>query len=107
MPTVGKKQAPFWAVDCESDPFAYGRIPEPFLWGVYDGGSDLYWEFQTVDEVVAHLRKHDVVAYAHNGGKFDWHFLSAHMDPDQPLLVINGRLAKFRIGMCEFRDSYT
>lgn len=107
MPTVGKKQAPFWAVDCESDPFAYGRIPEPFLWGVYDGGADLYWEFETVNEVVAHLRKHDVVAYAHNGGKFDWHFLSAYMDPEQPLLVINGRLAKFRIGLCEFRDSYT
>lgn len=107
MPTVGKKQAPFWAVDCESDPFAYGRIPEPFLWGVYDGGADLYWEFETVEEVVKHLRAHDVVAYAHNGGKFDWHFLSAYMDPEQPLLVINGRLAKFRIGLCEFRDSYT
>ncbi len=107
MPVVGNKQAPFWAVDCESDPFAYGRIPEPFLWGVYDGGSGSYWEFETVPEIVAHLRAHDVLVYAHNGGKFDWHFMSPHFEPDQPLLVINGRLAKFRIGLCEFRDSYT
>jgi hypothetical protein len=107
MPTVGKKQAPFWSVDCESDPFAYGRIPEPFLWGVYDGGSGAYWEFDTVLQVVTHLRAHDVLAYAHNGGKFDWHFLSAHFEPEQPLLVINGRLARFKIGRCEFRDSYT
>jgi hypothetical protein len=94
-------------VDCESDPFAYGRVPEPFLWGVYDGGSQSYWEFETVPEVVAHLAAHDILAYAHNGGKFDWHFLSPHYDPNQPLLVINGRLAKFRIGKCEFRDSYS
>lgn len=107
MPTVGKKQAPFWTVDCESDPFSYGRIPEPFLWGIYDGGSGSYWEFETVEEVVKHLSSRDVLAYAHNGGKFDWHFLSKHFEPDQPLLVINGRLARFNIGRCEFRDSYT
>jgi len=28
------------------------------------------------------------------------------MDPSRPLLIINGRLAKFEIGSCEFRDSY-
>lgn len=107
MPTVGKKQAPFWTVDCESDPFAFGRIPEPFLWGVYDGASGNYWEFEKVADVVAHLRLHDILVYAHNGGKFDWHFLSPHFEAGQPLLVINGRLAKFKIGLCEFRDSYT
>lgn len=97
---------PIWAVDCETDPFEYGRIPEPFLWGVYEGYSERYWEFQETDELVGFLREWDVIAYAHNGGKFDWHFMTRHLDPTRPLLVINGRLARFEIGKCEFRDSF-
>lgn len=107
MPTVGKKQVPFWTIDCETDPFLFGRIPEPFLWGVYDGGNNRYWEFETMDAAVDHCAQHDVLVYAHNGGKFDFHFMSKRLVPNRPLLVINGRLAKFRIGKCEFRDSYT
>lgn len=113
-----------WAVDCESDPFLYGRVPVPFIWGVYEGYKENYWEFaaETPDDpddktmiaaAVANnlrfmefLREQDVIAYAHNGGKFDWHFITSHMQPGNPLLIISGRLAKFEIGTCEFRDSY-
>lgn len=115
---------PIWAVDCETDPFEYGRVPIPFIWGVYEGYESKYWEFsahvpidpteqqmlagarECVAAVVDFLREQSIIAYAHNGGKFDWHFLTAHLDPTKPLLVINGRLAKFEIGKCEFRDSY-
>lgn len=44
--------------------------------------------------------------YAHNGGKFDWHFILDELTPNQPIMVINGRLAKFTIGGAEFRDSF-
>lgn len=44
--------------------------------------------------------------YAHNGGKFDWHFIAGHIPSGSRIKVINGRLAKFKIGEAEFRDSW-
>lgn len=95
-----------WAVDCESDPFLYGRVPRPFLWGIYEGYTKNYWEFERTDDCIDFLIENDVIAYAHNGGKFDWHFITHRMQPRESVLVINGRLAKFNIGLCEFRDSF-
>ena len=43
--------------------------------------------------------------YAHNGGKFDYHYLREFINSDEEILVIGGRLSKFRIGNTEFRDS--
>jgi DNA polymerase type B, organellar and viral len=82
-----------------------GRVPKPFLWGLYLGERDEYLEFETEDEVIAYLRDQKIILYAHNGGKFDYHYLRDYINTDQPLMVINGRLAKFKIGECEFRDS--
>ena len=62
---------PIFAVDCETDPFDYGRIPRPFLWGVYEGYHGQYWEFEKTDDCVDFLIRQRVIAYAHNGGKFD------------------------------------
>lgn len=101
-----KNKRPIWAVDCETDPFQHGRVPRPFLWGVYEGYSDRYWEFEHTSDCIAFLAKQDVIAYAHNGGKFDWHFLTPYLDPTKPLLIINGRLSKLEIGQCELRDSF-
>ena len=92
------------AADSETDPFKAGRIPAPFVWGAYNGAE--YWEFSTTAEFVAFIRERDCIVYAHNGGKFDWHFLLHELTPWQPLMVINGRLAKFTIGKAEFRDSF-
>ncbi|MGA9854262.1 MAG: DNA polymerase, partial [Gammaproteobacteria bacterium] len=44
--------------------------------------------------------------YAHNGGKFDYHYLRDAINSDDPMMVIGGRLARFKIGECEFRDSW-
>lgn len=82
-----------------------GRVPEPFIWGLYEGESTTYREFATVAEVVEFLRDKDWLVYAHNGGRFDYHYLRDYINLDEPLTVIGGRLAKFRIGDCEFRDS--
>jgi len=94
---------PFWALDCETDPFKAGRIPYPFAWGLYTGSE--YHEFKTGREVAEFVREHDAVVYAHNGGKFDYMYLREFVNSDEKIMVINQRLAKFKIGRCEFRDS--
>lgn len=91
-------------VDCETDPFRIGRIPVPFLWGYYNG--EVYKQFESTKAFAAFLRKQNVIAYAHNGGRFDWHFLLHELEPYDDVMIINGRIAKCYIGMCECRDSY-
>ncbi len=93
----------FWVLDSETDPFKYQRIPKPFIWGVYTGED--YFEFETAGQMIDFLRDKDIVIYAHNGGGFDYHFIKDYFEPGE-MLVINGRLSKFKIGLCEFRDSY-
>lgn len=93
-----------WAVDCETDPFKAGRIPRPFIWGCYNGSE--YHVFHTVRDLLAFLTIRDCLCYAHNGGRFDWHYLVDDIEPFTSVMVIAGRLAKFKIGKAEFRDSY-
>lgn len=98
------KARPVWTVDAETDPFKRGRIPAPFIWGVYTGEE--FHTFLSTEMLIEFLWDKKVICYAHNGGKFDWHFLADYIPDFERLTVINGRLAKFSIGECEFRDSY-
>ncbi len=91
-------------LDCETDPFRRHRIPKPFIWGWYDGAEFL--TFETCDEVAAFLDDQDCIVYAHNGGRFDWHFLLPYACAYDTVQIINGRIAKMRIGQAECRDSY-
>ncbi len=80
------------------------------MWGVYFGETDEYFEFRTVDAlrqwfIQLEQTRGPVLFYAHNGGKFDYHYLRDDINSDEPLLIINGRLSKFKIGAHEFRDS--
>jgi len=93
-----------WVADSETDPFELGVIPAPFIWGVYNGVD--YFEFRDTNDFVDFVAAKNIVLYAHNGGKFDWHFLSHRFEVNSDLLIINGRLSRFNIGKCEFRDSY-
>lgn len=95
---------PIWTVDAETDPFKKGRVPYPFIWGVYTGSE--YYEFTDTESMIVFLQDQEVICYAHNGGKFDWHYITNYIDDYEPLTIIAGRLAKFTIGDCEFRDSY-
>lgn len=115
---------PIWAVDAETDPFRKGRIPEPFIWGIETDKAEWipkdipgcitmpndvetnYLEFTDTEAMVMFLAEQNVICYAHNGGKFDWHFITKYIEDFEPLTIIAGRLAKFVIGYCEFRDSY-
>lgn len=93
-----------WTVDCETDPFLRGRIPKPFIWGAYNGSE--YHQFDTSDRMVDFFLYRRCVVYAHNGGRFDWHYCLHRLEPYSDVLVIAGRLAKFKIGETEYRDSY-
>lgn len=90
-------------IDSETDPFKKNRVPKPFIWGFYDGLN--YREFSEVSELVEFLRPQRLIVYAHNGGKFDYHFMLDYLSEFDDIMIINGRISKFKIGLCEFRDS--
>lgn len=95
---------PIYTADCETDPFKAGRLPQPFIWGLYS--ENFYKKFDSTEEFVNYIKDKEVIIYAHNGGKFDWHFLLWAIDEFSEISVINGRLAKFKVGAAELRDSY-
>lgn len=111
-----KDERAFWTVDAETDPFQpwetveQQRIPKPFIWGVYTGTSMHY--LNTVTEVVDFIKDQEVICYAHNGGKFDFHLndgtarLLDHINQFEEMKIINGRLVSAKIGQCEIRDSW-
>lgn len=101
---MAKRGKPIWTIDSETDPFKKGRIPEPFIWGVYTGEE--YWEYTNTQKMIEDISDYEAICYAHNGGKFDWHFLTEWISDFEPLTIINGRLAKFSIGNLELRDSF-
>jgi hypothetical protein len=93
-------------VDMETDPFVVGRVPEPFLVGFYDGES--YIEFSQVPDFLDYLSGDGppFLIYAHNGGKFDSHFIAPFLPPGTEFFIINGRIVSFKYLRHEFRDSY-
>lgn len=91
------------ALDAETDPFRKGRIPRPFLWGWYDGKE--YREFANTDRLAEFVSVQRCIAYAHNGGKFDFHYLLPYLSEYDDIMIINGRIARMWIGLCELRDS--
>jgi hypothetical protein len=94
----------FITIDCETDPFKYRRLPVPFLWGTYDGV--MFRHFDKTEDIVDYLSDKDVIAYAHNGGKFDFFFLLKHFNTWDRIRIINGRIVSIKLGDCELRDSY-
>lgn len=115
---VKKSNREIWAADSETDPFCAGRVDiRPFIWGAYNGAEYVEFdnyalpgpvsdEYRCTRAFVDFFKDRDCIVYAHNGGKFDWFFLLDELEPFQPLMVISGRLAKFKIGKAEFRDSW-
>lgn len=102
MPKTKEKKIA--VIDAETDPFKYGRVPKPFLWGYYNG--EIYEQFDTTQELVDFISERDEIIYAHNGGKFDFFFLLEHINRNKRINIINGRIAKCKVGECELRDSW-
>lgn len=77
----------------------------PFVFGLYTGNE--YFQFDNPEKFVEFIKDKRVKIYAHNGGKFDYYFLLDWIEPFSEMLVINGRISKFKIGDAEFYDSYS
>lgn len=95
-------------IDFETDPFKFDRVPAPFACGVLWRG--IYVDFWGPDcwrAAADYLLSIEVplVCYAHNGGKFDFFFLWSVLE--NPVKIINGRIVAARIGIHEFRDSWS
>lgn len=95
-------------IDCETDPFKYGRVPEPFVWGLWlDDTFTYFWGDNCTEQLVEYLQdENDLILYAHNGGKFDFFFMLDHFDAN--LSIVNGRIARASLfdGSVEVRDSW-
>lgn len=92
--------------DLETDPFLYNRVPQVVCGGLYmSDGYQQYWGDKTIEYLVEDLKDFDGIAYAHNGGKFDFHYFLKYINKEN-IRIINGRIAEMRIGKCLVRDSY-
>jgi len=94
-------------IDAETDPFLHGRVPIPFVWGIYvESDFKSFWGDNCTLRFVDHLKKLPVcVLYAHNGGKFDFHYLIPYVNRDD-ITIINGRIAQMTIGRVILKDSF-
>lgn len=93
-------------LDFETDPFKFGREPEPFCSGIFDGEFyRRWWGDKCVADVVDYIREdlQGYTIYAHNGGKFDYFFMLEHFD--SKIKIIDGRIAKATIGKAVLTDS--
>lgn len=94
-------------VDSETDPFKYGRTPEPFVIGFYvEGVFKEFWGDDCVKQFVEYISTIDepMMIYAHNGGRFDFMFMLQYISRD--VFIIGSRLVKGYIGIHQIRDSY-
>lgn len=95
-----------FAIDAETDPFDGTADIKCFLWDIFDGEE--HTTIETVAECHKFFAANPGLYYAHNGGRFDFH-LGGFCDPIESgseVLAINGRLVRFKMLGCEFRDSF-
>ena len=95
-------------LDFETDPFKIDRIPAPFASCIYFGENDnlVIWSKKCAKKTFDEISKLPACElYAHNGGKFDFWFLLQWVE-NQDVKIINGRIAKIKIGKCTLIDSY-
>lgn len=103
---MAKRKRTIATLDCETDPFLFGRVPEPFAIEVFDGKNKaVFWGDDCVEQLLAWLTNQPpLLIYAHNGGKFDFHFL--HSELNNPALIIKNRIVSAKLLQHEVRDSF-
>lgn len=102
-----KKKYKVAVIDFETDPFLHGRVPSPFCVEFYtDGECAQFWGDDCADQLLEYLEElpDNYLIYAHNGGKFDFHFL--HKSIDNPALIIKTRIVEAKLFHHKVRDSY-
>jgi hypothetical protein len=93
-------------VDTETDPFKFGRVPKPFVIEFYtDNQYEVFWGDDCVERFMLWLeiQSDQYIIYAHNGGKFDFHFFYEWID--NPVKIINGRIVAAKLFTNQIRDS--
>jgi len=97
---------PIAVIDCETDPFQFGREIKPFAWGFFDGTDYIqFWGDTSTEQLADFLADKKYMIFAHNGGKFDYWFLLNWLEKTN-VKVINGRLSQMKLGENILRDSY-
>lgn len=94
-------------LDLETDPFLHGRVPQPFAAGfLTDEDYTETWGPNCVQEIMEDIlaRKQRYVIYAHNGGRFDFHYLFPWLQ--NPISIINARIVKAKCGDHWLQDSF-
>lgn len=112
---MADKDKKIYVFDFETDPFkswadpSEQRVPQPFCVGVFDGHVyEHFWG--EPEEVIGFLLSvfeaapSGSIFFAHNGGKFDFHYLKDFMRGE--IKIIGGRIARCQIGNVELRDSF-
>lgn len=115
-PVVAQPQStdkPIYTFDIETDPFEYGRVPQPFACGLYSGGAYYdTWGQHCLEEMHIYLQTLPPgIIYAHNGGRFDGWYCMDWFAQDQQVMVINNRIVKAKLWRIdnlhhELRDSF-
>ena len=114
MPSKQEVTRPIYTIDIETDPFVYGRDPQPFACGLFDGTKFRYtWgvDCMTKMHAIVHGMEPGIL-YAHNGGKFDFYYMMDWLANEREMLIINGRIVKadaYILDSSEFhqlRDSF-
>lgn len=130
IPKIPQKEASFIhaTLDIETDPFRGPthpkgeRLPEAFCIGFWTGTDYfLEWGADCIRKMLKRIIKwcgkqtKKVVIYAHNGGKFDAHFMLAEILEELsklfsldelPLFCIGSRIVEIETPVCSFRDSF-
>ena len=94
-------------IDFETDPFKFMRVPRPFCCEfLSDEHCEVFWGPDCADQLVRFLKtlKKNYYIFAHNGGKFDFHFLHPYLE--NPVKVINSRIVSAKLEHHTLRDSY-
>lgn len=100
------KYSKIGVIDAETDPFRHGRIPQPFAWEFHsDDNTEVFWGPDCTADLLRFLEDlpEPHMLFAHNGGKFDFHFMHEHID--NPVKIINSRIVQAQLGKHMLRDS--
>ncbi len=113
---------PFGTIDLETDPFQRldpnkpGRVPQAFAGAVYIPNKGVGWDWSDkccryIARECCQVAYQGWIFYAHNGGKFDFHFILQELlelyDEDLlEIMCIGARIVKIKTPTCEFRDSF-
>lgn len=102
-----KKKRVIAVIDFETDPFSHGAEIKPFCveFLAADDALAVFWGDDCVLQLVnwLEIQEQPYLIYAHNGGKFDFHFMHAYID--NPILIIKTRIVSARLFHHELRDS--